>query len=147
MKKVLWSIAAATLIILTGCSNKAAPTQPEDRLPPPAVESVLEPAGPVESKTVALSAGNDQFVDNTTVEDDAEDTVEPAPQAELPAAPQPQEPQASVRASVTFVPDSKEKAVENSTPAPSAPPAGNTAGPGARTKTGTHAIRCPACGI
>ena len=122
MKKVLWSIAAATLIILTGCSSTAAPTQPENRLPPPAVESVLEPTGPVESETVALSAGNDQFVDNTSVEETVEITTEPEPQAELPEAPQPQEHQASVRASVTFVPDSKEKAVENSTPAPSAPP-------------------------
>ena len=123
MKKVLWSIAAATLIILTGCSNTAAPTQPEDRLPPPAVESVLEPAGPVESETVTLSAGNDQLVDNATVEEDraTEATTEPEPQAEAPAAPQPQEPQASVRASVTFVPDSEEKAVENSTPAPETP--------------------------
>ena len=124
MKKVLWSIAAATLIILTGCSNTAAPTQPEDRLPPPAVESVLEPAGPVESETVALSAGNDQLADNATVEEDTatEATTEPEPQAELPEAPQPQEPQASVRASVTFVPDSKKEAVENSTPAPSETP-------------------------
>ena len=124
MKKVLWSIAAATLIILTGCANTAAPTQPEDRLPPPVVESVLEPAGPVESEMVALSAGNDQLVDNTTVEEDTVtvDTMEPAPQAEAPAVPQPQEPQSSVRASVTFVPDSKSEIVENPSPAPSETP-------------------------
>ena len=124
MKKVLWSIAAATLIILTGCANTTAPTQPEDRLPPPTVEIVLEPAWPVECETVALSAGNDQLVDNATVEEDTatEDTVEPAPQAEPPAAPQPQEPQASVRASVTFVPDSKSETVENPSPAPSETP-------------------------
>ena len=124
MKKILWSIVAATLIILTGCANTAATTQPEDPPPTVEVESVLESAGPVENETIVLSAGNDQLVDNTTVEEDTttEDTVEPAPQAEPPAAPQPQEPQSSVRASVTFVPDSKEKAVENSTPAPSDPP-------------------------
>ena len=123
MKKVLWSITAATLIILTGCSNTAATTQPEDRLPPPppAVESVLEPDGPVESEMVALSAGNHQLVDNATVEEDteAEGTMESESQAELPEAPQPQEPQASVRASVTFVPDSKSETVENPSPAPS----------------------------
>ena len=124
MKKVLWSIIAATLIILTGCANTAAPTQPEDHLSPPAVESVLEPAGPVESETVALSAGNDQLADNTSVEDntEAEGIMEPEPQAEPPTAPQSQEPQASVRASVTFVPDSKKETVENCTSAPSEPP-------------------------
>ena len=72
MKKVLWSIATATLIILTGCSNAVTPIQTEDRPPLPVVETVPEPAGPVESEAVVLSAGNDQLVDDTTVKEDAE---------------------------------------------------------------------------
>ena len=52
MKKALWSIAAATLIILTGCSNAATPIQAEDRPPLPVVETVPEPAGPVERDPV-----------------------------------------------------------------------------------------------
>ena len=105
MKKVLWSIAAATLIILTGCSNAAMPIQAEDRPPMPVVETVPEPVGPVERETVALSASKGQLVDTVIVEDDNVN-AEPEPQAEeLPVAPQPQEsnPQATVKASVTFV--------------------------------------------
>ena len=62
MKRVLWSIAAATLILtLAGCSNAVAPAQSEDRPLRPALETVLEDAEPVENETVALSAGNDQL--------------------------------------------------------------------------------------
>ena len=86
MKKVLWSIAAATLIILTGCSNAATPIQAEDRLPLPVVETVPEPTGPAERDPVVLSASNDQLVDNTIVEDDTEINTEPEPQAEEPPA-------------------------------------------------------------
>ena len=50
-------------IILTGCSNAATPTQAEDRPLLTVVETVPEPAGPVESEPVVLSASNDQFVD------------------------------------------------------------------------------------
>ncbi len=67
MKKALWSIAAATLIILTGCSNAAMPIQAEDRPPVPVVETVPEP---VERETVALSASKGQLVDTVIVEDD-----------------------------------------------------------------------------
>ena len=121
MKKVLWSIAAATLIVLTGCSNAATPIQAEDRPPLPVVETAPEPAGPVESEAVVLSAGNDQLVDNTTVKEDVESTVEPESQAELPEIPQPQEsePQATVKASITFVPDSQKGTAEPAAPAPS----------------------------
>ena len=81
MKKVLWSIAAAALIILTGCSNTAAPIQPEDPPPRPVVEIVQESAEPIESKTVPLSASNDQLLDDTAVKEDTESKVEPEPQA------------------------------------------------------------------
>ena len=72
MKKALWSIAAATLIILTGCSTPAAPIQPEDRPLLPVAETAPESAGPVEREPVALSASNDQVVDNMIVEEDTE---------------------------------------------------------------------------
>lgn len=59
MKKVLWSIAAATLILtLAGCSNVATPAQSEDSPLRPVLETVPEDTGPVESETVVLSAGN-----------------------------------------------------------------------------------------
>ena len=88
------------------------------------MEIVLEDAAPVESKAVALSAGNDQLVDDTAVKEDTEGKVEPEPQAEPPAESQPQEsePQATVKASITFVPDSKKETAETvavPTPAPS----------------------------
>ena len=120
MKKILWSIAVATLIILTGCSNAAMPTQAEDRPLLPVVETVPESAGPVESEAVVLSAGNDQLVDNTTVKEDVESTVEPESQAELPEIPQPQEsePQATVKASVTFVPEVQKESAESPAPIP-----------------------------
>ena len=120
MKKVLWSIAAAALIILTGCSNAATPIQVEDRPPLPVVETVPELAGPVESEAVVLSASSDQLVDNTTVKEDVESTVEPESQAELPEVPQPQEsePQATVRASVTFVPEVQKEPAESPAPVP-----------------------------
>ncbi len=121
MKKVLWSIAAATLIILTGCSNTAAPIQSEGHLPMPVVETVLKPAGPVESEAVALSAGNDQLVDNVAVEDDdTEANTEPESQEQQPAAIQPQESesQATVRASITFVPEVQKELEESPAPVP-----------------------------
>ena len=123
MKKVLWSIAAAALIILTGCSNTAAPIQPEDPPPQPVVEIVQESAEPIESKTVPLSVGNNQLLDDTTIKEDTEGSVEPEPQAEPPAESQPQEsgPQATVKASITFVPDDKKEAAEPAAPAPSEP--------------------------
>lgn len=90
MKKAFLSIAAATLIILTGCSNAAAPIQAEDHLPPLVAEPAPEPTGPLEREAVSLSASNDQFVNNVIVEDDTEVKAEPELQ-EPPAAPQPQE--------------------------------------------------------
>ena len=126
MKKALWSIAAATLIILTGCSNAATPTQAEDRPLLTVVETVPEPAGPVESEPVVLSASNDQFVDNVIVEDNTEINAELEPQAEEPpTTPQPQEsePQATVRASITFAPEVQKESTESPAPvsAPSEP--------------------------
>ena len=126
MKKALWSIAAATLIILTGCSNTATPIQAEDSPPLPIVEIAPESAGPVESEPVALSASNDQLVDSVIVEDDTEINAEPEPQVEEPpTAPQPQEsePQATVKASVTFVPEAQKEPAESPAPvsAPSEP--------------------------
>ena len=121
MKKALWSIAAATLIVLAGCSNAAAPVQAEDRPPLPVVETAPEPTGPVESKAVVLSASNDQVVDNMIVENDTEVNAEPEPQAEEPpTAPQPQEsePQATVKASVTFVPEVQKAPKESPVPVP-----------------------------
>ena len=117
MKKVLWSIAAATLILtLAGCSNAAKPTQPEDHPLRPAMETMPKGTGPVESETVVLSAGNDQFVDNATVKEDSESSAKPESQAEPPAVSQPQEPQATVKASVTFALDNQKETAKPSTP-------------------------------
>lgn len=123
MRKVMWSIAAATLIILTGCSNAAAPIQSEDYPPQPVVEITLESADPVENEVIVMSAGNDRLVNDTAVKEDTGSKVEPKPQAEPPAESQPQEsePQATVKASITFVPDSKKEPVAVPTPAPGAP--------------------------
>lgn len=124
MKKVLWSIATATLILtLAGCSNAATPAQLENHPLRPVVETVPEDTGPVESETVVLSAGNDQFVDNATVKEDTESSAEPESQAEPPAVSQPQEPQATVKASVTFAPDNQKETAKPSTPnTPAQPP-------------------------
>ncbi len=124
MKKVLWSIAAATLILtLAGCSNAAKPTQPEDHPLRPAMETMPKGTGPVESETVVLSAGNDQFVDNATVKEDSESSAKPESQAEPPAVSQPQEPQATVKASVTFALDNQKETAKPSTPnTPAQPP-------------------------
>ena len=124
MKKVLWSIAAATLILtLAGCSNAAKPTQPEDHPLRPAMETMPKGTGPVESETVVLSAGIDQFVDNATVKEDSESSAKPESQAEPPAVSQPQEPQATVKASVTFALDNQKETAKPSTPnTPAQPP-------------------------
>lgn len=122
MKKVLWSIAAATIILtLAGCSNEARPAPSENHPLRPVVETVPEDTGPVESEAVALSAGNDPLVDSAAVKEDTEGSVEPEPQAEPPAAPQPQkpEPQATVKASVTFVLDSQKETTKPSAPSTS----------------------------
>ncbi|MBD5160853.1 MAG: hypothetical protein HDT14_02305 [Oscillibacter sp.] len=118
MKKVLWSIAAATLIILTGCSNAVTPIQTEDRPPLPVVENVPEPVGPVEREAVSLSASNDRFVDSVIVEDDTEVNAAPEPQAEEPPVaqqPQESEPQTTVKAEV------QKESAESPAPAPSEP--------------------------
>jgi len=120
MKKILWSIAAATLIIiLAGCSNAVEPIQAESRQPLPVAESVPESAGPVEDESVVLSAGSEQFMDTITSKED----TKPEPQEEVPVIPQPQEsePQASVKTSITFVPDVQKETSESSSPAPSEP--------------------------
>lgn len=126
MKKVLWSIAAATLILtLAGCSNAATPAQLENHPLRPVVETVPEDTGAVEDEdeAVALSAGNDQLVDNATVKEDTESSAEPESQAEPPAVSQPQEPQATVRASVTFALDNQKETAKPSTPnTPAQPP-------------------------
>ena len=86
MKRVLWSIAAATLILtLAGCSNAVAPAQSEDCPLRPVLETVLEDAEPVENETVALSAGNDQLVDNATVKEKTESSAAPESQAAPPS--------------------------------------------------------------
>ena len=122
MKKVLWSITAATLILtLAGCSNATTPIQLEDQPLRPVVETVPEDAGPVESEAVVLSAGNDQLVDSAPVNEDTESSVELKSQVESPTSPHPQEPQATVTASVTFLPDSKKETMEPPSPAPSEP--------------------------
>lgn len=122
MKKVLWSITAATLILtLAGCSNATTPIQLEDQPLRPVVETVPEDAGPVESEAVVLSAGNDQLVDSAPVNEDTESSVELKSQVESPTSPHPQEPQATVTASVTFLPDSKKETMDPPSPAPSEP--------------------------
>lgn len=118
MKKVLCSIAVALLILsLTGCANKVRPVQSEEKPPQPMAETPLESTGPVESEPVPFSAGNDQFVDSTTDKEDMESSAEPEPQVAPPVTLQPQEPQATIKASVTFVLDSKKGTVESPTPA------------------------------
>ena len=121
MKKALWSIAAAALIILAGCSNTTAPIQAEDHSPPLVAEPAPEPSGPAEREAVSLSASNDQFVNNVIVEDDTEVNAEPEPQTEEPpTAPQPQEfeSRATVKASVTFVPEVQKASEESPAPIP-----------------------------
>lgn len=126
MKKVLWSIAAATLILtLAGCSNAATPAQLENHPLRPVVETVPEDTGAVEDEdeAVALSAGNDQLVDNATVKEATESSAKPESQAEPPAVSQPQEPQATVKASVTFALDNQKETAKPSTPnTPAQPP-------------------------
>lgn len=126
MKKVLWSIVAATLILtLAGCSNAATPAQLENHPLRPVVETVPEDTGAVEDEdeAVALSAGNDQLVDNATVKEVTESSAKPESQAEPPAVSQPQESQATVKASVTFALDNQKETAKPSTPnTPAQPP-------------------------
>lgn len=126
MKKVLWSIVAATLILtLAGCSNAATPAQLENHPLRPVVETVPEDTGAVEDEdeAVALSAGNDQLVDNATVKEATESSAKPESQAEPPAVSQPQEPQATVKASATFALDNQKETAKPSTPnTPAQPP-------------------------
>lgn len=96
MKKVLWSITAATLILtLTGCAGTAGPVQLEDYPPQPAAivtpELSAPPTKAVESEPVSFSAS-----DKLPVGDSSEDsatsekpTLSPEPPAKLSASPVP----------------------------------------------------------
>ena len=69
MKKVLWSVAAATLILtLTACAGTAGPVQSESRQPQPVVEITpkpsTSPAQVVESEPVSFSASIKLSVDD-----------------------------------------------------------------------------------
>lgn len=69
MKKVLWSVAAATLILtLTVCAGTAGPVQSESRQPQPVVEITpkpsTSPAQAVESEPVSFSASIKLSVDD-----------------------------------------------------------------------------------
>ena len=132
MKKVLWSIAAATLAItLTSCANTAEPVPFEDRPSQPAAEIIVQSTDPAAEESAVLSAGDEQAVDSITVSEDVQNTEatpKPEPQVEALAvqtqqkttvsAPK-EKPASSVQASFTFEADSKKETVEN--PAPSAP--------------------------
>lgn len=90
MKKVLWSIAAATLILtLTGCAGTAGPVQSENYPPQPAAVTTPElsalPTKAVESEPVSFSAGNKLPVGDSP--EDSAASEKPMPSLEPPAKP------------------------------------------------------------
>lgn len=90
MKKVLWSVAAAALILtLTGCAGTAGPVQSENCPPQTAVVTTPELSAPppkaVESEPVSFSASNKLPVGDSP--EDSTASEEPTPSPEPPAKP------------------------------------------------------------
>ena len=90
MKKALWSITAATLILtLTGCAGTAGPVQSENSPPQPAAVTTPELSAPPtkagESKPVSFSASNKLPVGDSP--EDSAASEKPTPSPELPAKP------------------------------------------------------------
>ena len=90
MKKVLWSITAATLILtLTGCAGTAGPIQSENCPPQPAAVTTPElsasPTKAVENEPVSFSASNKLPVGDSP--EDSAASEKPTPSPELPAKP------------------------------------------------------------
>lgn len=145
MKKVLWSIAAATLILtLTGCAGTAGPVQSENYPPQPAAVTTPElsalPTKAVESEPVSFSAGNKLPVGDSP--EDSAASEKPMPSLEPPAkpsaspvpdtalAPAPRETQAPAveetpppkQTTITFNVTTQKGAGESPSPTPSAVP-------------------------
>lgn len=145
MKKVLWSIAAATLILtLTGCAGTAGPVQSENYPPQPAAVTTPELSAPptkaVESEPVSFSAGNKLPVGDSP--EDSAASEKPMPSLEPPAkpsaspvpdtalAPAPRETQAPAveetpppkQTTITFNVTTQKGAGESPSPTPSAVP-------------------------
>lgn len=129
MKKVLWSAAAALMILtLTGCAGTVGPAPTEDRPPETMVENVPESPAPVENEQVAFSAGNSPLAVDNEKNEGTDGSTEPVPPAKPAPTPAPQETPASkaapvpVQAAVTVELDVQEKAEENPGPAPDVTP-------------------------
>ena len=96
MKKVLWSITAATLILtLTGCAGTAGPVQSENCPPQPAAVTTPELSAlstqAIESEPVSFSASNKLPVGDSPEDSAAseEPTPSPGPPAKPSASPVP----------------------------------------------------------
>lgn len=140
MKKVLWSIAAATLILtLTDCAGTAGPVQSENYPPQPAAivtpELSAPPTGAVDSEPVSFSAGTKLPVgdssEDSTASEEPTSSPEPEPIAPvLQAAPAPQETQAPAveetpqpkQTTITFNVTTQKGTGEGPDPMPSAVP-------------------------
>jgi len=129
MKKVLWSAAAALMILtLTGCAGTAGPAPAEDRPPETMVENVPESTTPVEKEQVAFSAGNFPLAEDNEKNKGTDGSTEPVPSAKPAPTPAPQEsstPKAvpvPVQEAVTVEPVVQEGAEENPSPAPDVTP-------------------------
>lgn len=90
IKKVLWSITAATLILtLTGCAGTAGPVQSENCPPQPAAVTTPELSAlstkAIESEPVSFSASNKLPVGDSP--EDSAASEEPTPSPEPPAKP------------------------------------------------------------
>lgn len=145
MKKVLWSIAAATLILtLTGCAGTAGPVQSENYPPQPAAVTTPELSAPptkaVESEPVSFSAGNKLPVGDSpedsaasekpmlSLEPPAKPSASPVPDTAL--APAPRETQTPAveetpppkQTTITFNVTTQKGAGESPSPTPSAVP-------------------------
>jgi len=130
MKKVLWSAAAALMILtLTGCAGTAGPAPTEDRPPETMVENVPESPAPVEKEQVAFSAGNFPLAEDNEKNEGTDSSTEPVPPAKPAPTPAPQEIPAPKVAEPAFVqqvvtpePAVQEKAEESHVPTPNVTP-------------------------
>ncbi len=108
MKKALWSVAAAAMLVLTlnACADTPVPVQTGDSPPPATVESAPAPTGTEESTQPVLSAGNIPLAEGSTANEGGEGKVK----LEIPAGPSP-------------TPAPQTAPMPKATPAPQATPA------------------------
>lgn len=139
MKKVLWSITAATLILtLTGCAGTAGPVQSENYPPQPVAVTTPELSAPPtkagESEPVSFSASNKLSVGNSSEESAASE--KPMPSPEPPAKP-----------SASLMPDTALAPAPRETQAPAVeetpPPKQTTITFNVTTQKGTGESRSP----